>query len=191
MPAKDEIKDNTNAIVSTRLNIVRGSPNKDNMTKLWLKVRKHSGDDRSAMRVLGITSDRQLNSVVRIKNRQVETATLGADHVKAAINRAKQVEDLSMVIRAIIGDGGSTGEFDYLTFQIRGSQIALVRVDKEEYEQLVDLIAGLRDAGLNIGSAFINSLDEYLDGDGIAEMIAKANLEEPDSEESLEQMQIL
>lgn len=121
-------------ILSARIAVVRGKVNKTRFTQLWLQVRQRY-DQSYAMHVLGVTSEKQLHTLINVPKRQVEAKVAAREAAQIMINRAKVVENLATVIRAAHGDGG-IGEFDYMVFQVQGSQLMLVRCSKEELEQL-------------------------------------------------------
>lgn len=150
-------------ILSARIAVVRGSVNRTQFTKLWLKVRQ-SLDHQQAMHILGVTSERQLNQLVNAAKRKTDTQTITKDAVQAMIARGKVVENLATVIRAAAGDGG-LGEFEYLIFQVHGSTLLLVRCKADDMEALQALVSDAEARKISVAGAFVGGLRQLLHGE--------------------------
>lgn len=150
-------------ILSARIAVVRGTVNRTQFTKLWLKVRQSLGHQQ-AMHVLGVTSEHQLNRMILAAKRKTDVQTMTKDAVQAMIARGKVVENLATVIRAAAGDGG-LGEFEYLIFQVHGSEILLVRCKAEEMEALRVLVSDAEARKISVASAVVGGMRQLLHGD--------------------------
>lgn len=152
----DLVDEDLQDILSARMNIVRGHIDRDAFTKLWLRVRQRS-DQRRAMATLGITSEAQLDRCVRLAHRRMDADVRAKEQVEILLGRAQIVQDLAKIIRVLIGDGG-LGEFQYLVFQLRGSDIVLVRCTGEELEELRVWLSKVKDTGVGMTEAILHGL---------------------------------
>ncbi len=133
-------------VLATKYNLVRGTINRGRFTKIWYQLRQQV-DERNAMRALGVTSEQMLSKLLISTKRKVDAKTVVDEEVQILLRRAGTVNDLVNIVRAAIGDGG-VGEFDYMVFQVRGSEIALVRVPQGEMDQLVQLLERAEEIGV-------------------------------------------
>ncbi len=147
-------------ILSARLNVVRGKPNKRAFTALWMRVRERL-PETVAMRALGVTSERRLHQLIIPPKRKVAAATVIDEEVKRMMARARVVEDLGDVIRAALGDGGGTEEFDYLAFQVRRSKLLLVRCDAQELEFFRRFAVKAQEKQVRVAAAMGRAMEEF------------------------------
>lgn len=167
-------------ILSAKIAVVRGEVNKQRFTKLWLRVRQKL-DEATAMHALGLTSERQLLSLVNTTKRRADVQTMSQDAVQALLKRSKVVDNLALVIRAAQGDGGLGGEFDYLAFQAHGSQIVLIKCSEIQIKRFVTQIEAIRQRHVAIPDVFLLGVDHVLQGEDVEKMHLIGNA--PDGEE--------
>lgn len=147
-------------ILSARLNVVRGKPNKRAFTALWMRVRERMPES-VAMKALGITSERRLHQLIIPPKRKIAAATVIDEEVKRMMGRARIVEDIGDIIRAAIGDSVGTEEFDYLAFQVRRSQILLVRCEGMELEFFRRFAGMAKEKNVRVAAAMGRALEEF------------------------------
>ncbi|MBP8055181.1 MAG: ParB-like nuclease domain-containing protein [Chloroflexi bacterium] len=147
-------------ILSARLNVVRGKPNKRAFTALWMRVRERLPENE-AMKMLGVTSERRLHQLIIPPKRKIAAATVIDEEVKRMMSRARIVEDLGDIIRAAIGDGVGTEEFDYLAFQVRRSKILLVRCEGEELVFFQRFAGMAKEKNVRVAAAMGRALEEF------------------------------
>jgi len=143
-------------IMAARLNIVRGTIDRRLFTRLWNRITERM-DTLTAMRTFGITSEERLKRLVISASRRVDAHVVVDDEVRAMMDRARFVEDLVSIVRAVVGDGGA-GEFDYLVFQVRGSEIVLLRCSRAQLGQLKERFDKWRSEGISVSERVIQRL---------------------------------
>jgi hypothetical protein len=136
-------------LLNARMAVVRGDVSRDKFTRLWHKVRQRL-DEKQAMQVFGITSERKLAQLVKPAQRRLDVTVVADDAIKTLLARTKVVEDLATVVRAALGDGGGTGEFNYLVFQAHGSQIVVVRCTPAEFEAIRQGVERIGGQGIHV-----------------------------------------
>lgn len=146
-------------ILSARMVVVRGTVNKRRFTATWLKLLEQMPANK-AMEVLGVTSEKRLSQLVYTSKRTAAASTMAQDEVRLMLNKARIVDDLADVIRAAIGDGG-VQEFDYLVFQVRRSQLVLVRCDGEQIEVIRAFVEKAKERGVNPAAAVMQRLGSH------------------------------
>lgn len=147
-------------ILSARLNIIRGTPNKRAFTALWMRVRERM-PEAEAMKALGITSERRLHQLIIPPKRKIAAATVIDEEVKRMMARARIVEDIGDIIRAAIGDSVGTEEFNYLAFQVRRSKLLLVRCEMDELEFFQRFVETCREKNVRPAAAMGRALEEF------------------------------
>ncbi len=147
-------------ILSARMNLVQGNVDRILFTRLWSKIRG-SLDHTSAMRILGVSDERRLASLVIIPKRKMDTQIDLDDQVQAVMNRVPVVTDLIAVVRAALGDC-NTSEFDHLVFQVHGSTVALVRCTPDQMAQVLKVFDEIKRRELPLAHSIMMALaDTY------------------------------
>jgi len=145
-------------ILSARMNIVRGNVDKVMFSKLWNKIRGVL-DERQAMYTLGIASEEKLREFMKLPRRRLDIQIGADEQVKALMKRVPAVEDMIAIVRAALGDC-DTGEFDHLAFQVRSTELVMVRCTRAQLDMLRDAMAVIKRKGLPLAESIVSALSD-------------------------------